>query len=69
MFPDHWIVWTDKLRLVDGRIVNETTDPAAEVSLKLFSWGKNRQSLRQKMSLSNLAKKVFYALTIKKEKI
>lgn len=68
IIPDHWIVWTDKLRLVDGRIVDEITDSAAEVRLKLFSWGENRQSLREKMSLSNLAKKVFYALIVKKEK-
>ena len=66
--PDHWIVWTDKLRLGDGRIVDEITDPAAEVGLKLFSWGENRHSLRQKISLSSFAKKVFYALVIKKDK-
>ena len=67
IIPDHWIVWTDKLRLIDGKFVDEITDPAAEVRLKLFSWGENRQSLREKTSLSNLAKKVFYALIIKKE--
>lgn len=67
IIPDHWIVWTDKLCLTNGSIVNEITDPAAEVKLKLFSWGENRQSLREKTSLSNLAKKVFYALIIKKE--
>lgn len=66
--PDHWIVWTDKLRLTNGSIVNEITDPATEVRLKLFSWGENRQSLRHNMSLSNFAKKMFYALVIKKEK-
>lgn len=68
IFPDHWIVWTDKLRLANGSTVDEITDPATEVRLKLFSWGENRQSLRHKMSLSDFAKKVFYALVIKKEK-
>lgn len=69
MMPDHWIVWTDKLRLTNGSIVTEVTDPATEVRLKLFSWGENRQSLRQKISLSSFSNKVFYALIIKKEKI
>ncbi|AMX18689.1 hypothetical protein SOI71_12730 [Acinetobacter pittii] len=68
ILPDHWIVWTDKLRSINGSIVNEITDPATEVRLKLFSWGENRQSLRHKMSLSDFAKKVFYALVIKKER-
>ncbi|MFC1396600.1 hypothetical protein [Acinetobacter lactucae] len=69
IFPDHWIVWTDKLRDNSGQPVSKTSNPyTSEVKLKMFTWGENAQRLGTKISLYNFKRKVFFALVIKKEK-
>ncbi|MDR7015470.1 hypothetical protein [Acinetobacter sp. 3657] len=68
-FPDHWIVWTDKLRDTKGQAITSYSDPyRTEVRLKMFTWGENTQRLGAGISLYNFEKKVFFALLIKKEK-
>lgn len=68
-YPDHWIVWTDKLRDSKGQAITSAVDPyTTEVSLKMFTWGENRQRLSKGISLYNFERKVFFALIIKKEK-
>lgn len=68
IFPDHWIVWTDKLRDTNGQPISEFSDPySTEVRLKMFTWGENTQRLGTKISLYTFKRKVFFALIIKKE--
>jgi hypothetical protein len=68
IFPDHWIVWTDKLKDINGKIIDGTVDPyKTEVRLKMFTWGENRQRLRKNLSLYDFEKKVFFSLVVKKE--
>jgi len=68
-FPDHWIVWTDKLRDIKGQPITNSSDPyKTEVRLKMFTWGENTQRLGRGISLYNFEKKVFFALIVKKEK-
>ncbi|WP_151828316.1 hypothetical protein [Acinetobacter oleivorans] len=68
IFPDHWIVWTDKLKDINGKIIDGTADPyKTEVRLKMFTWGENRQRLRKNLSLYDFEKKVFFSLVVKKE--
>ncbi|CAI3144018.1 hypothetical protein MWMV7_MWMV7_02264 [Acinetobacter calcoaceticus] len=68
-FPDHWIVWTDKLRDTKGQPITSSSDPyKTEVRLKMFTWGENTQRLGTGISLYNFEKKVFFALIVKKEK-
>ncbi|MCE6000088.1 hypothetical protein [Acinetobacter pittii] len=66
--PDHWIVWTDKLKQPNGKAITSSTDPyKTDVKLKAFSWGVNTQVIKSKLSLYNFEKKVFFAMIIKKE--
>lgn len=68
-FPDHWIVWTDKLRDTKGHEITGASDPYhTEVRLKIFTWGENKQRLGKGISLYNFEKKIFFALIVKKEK-
>lgn len=68
-FPDHWIVWTDKLRDTKGQPITSTSDPyTTEVRLKMFTWGENTQRLGKGITLYNFEKKIFFALIVKKEK-
>lgn len=67
-FPDHWIVWTDKLRDTRGQPITTSSDPyKTEVRLKMFTWGENVQRLSTGISLYNFEKKIFFALIVKKE--
>ncbi|WP_336143189.1 hypothetical protein [Acinetobacter sp. 102] len=69
IFPDHWVVWTDKLRHTNGIAVTKEANPyTSGVMLKLFSWGENRQQLKSNISLYDFERKVFFAMVIKKEK-
>lgn len=69
IFPDHWIVWTDKLRDLSGHPINESSSTYdTKVTLKMFTWGENRSSLRKELSLYSFDRKVFFALVIRKEK-
>ncbi|ENW96335.1 hypothetical protein [Acinetobacter sp. NIPH 298] len=59
-FPDHWIVWTDKLRDTKGRPITISSDPyKTEVKLKMFTWGENTQRLGSGISLYDFEKKYF----------
>lgn len=69
IFPDHWIVWTDKLRDLKGHPINESSNTYdTKVTLKMFTWGENRTRLKEGLSLYSFDRKVFFALVIKKEK-
>lgn len=68
-FPDHWIVWTDKLRDTKGQPITSASDPyKTEVRLNMFTWGENTQRLGKGITLYNFEKKIFFALIVKKEK-
>ncbi|AMW78379.1 hypothetical protein AMD27_05440 [Acinetobacter sp. TGL-Y2] len=67
-FPDHWIIWTDKLRDSKGQAITIAANPyTTEVSLKMFTWGEESQRLGKGISLYNFEKKVFFAMLVKKE--
>ncbi|WP_151816010.1 hypothetical protein [Acinetobacter soli] len=69
IFPDHWIVWTDKLRDLNGQPINKSSSSYdTKVTLKMFTWGENRARLKDGLSLYSFDRKVFFALVIKKEK-
>lgn len=66
--PDHWVVWTDKLREANGNPITKELDPNKTlVSLKLFSWGENRQRLGKNISYTNFCKNIFFAMVVKRE--
>lgn len=68
LFPDHWIVWTDKLRDLNGQPINKSSSTYdTKVTLKIFTWGENNSSLKKGLSLYSFDRKVFFALVIKKE--
>ena len=68
IFPDHWIVWTDKLRNLNGQPINKSSNTFdTKVTLKMFTWGENRTRLKEGLSLYSFDRKVFFALVIKKE--
>lgn len=68
LVPDHWIVWTDKLRNLNGQPINESSNTFdTKVTLKMFTWGENRTRLKKELSLYSFDRKVFFALVIKKE--
>ncbi|MEQ1325039.1 hypothetical protein [Acinetobacter soli] len=69
IFPDHWIVWTDKLRDLNGQPINESSSTYdTKVKLKMFTWGENRARLKKELFLYSFDRKIFFALVIKKEK-
>ncbi|WP_151742067.1 hypothetical protein [Acinetobacter seifertii] len=69
LVPDHWIVWTDKLRNLNGQPINESSNTFdTKVTLKMFTWGENRTRLKKGLSLYSFDRKIFFALVIKKEK-
>lgn len=69
LFPDHWIVWTDKLRDTKGNPITGVTEPYnTKVQLKMFSWGDHEQLLKDDISYYDFMKKTFFAFIVKKEK-
>lgn len=69
IIPDHWIVWTDKLRDLSGHPINESSSTYdTKVKLKMFTWGENRARLKKELFLYSFDRKIFFALVIKKEK-
>lgn len=68
MFPDHWIVWTDKLRDTKGNPITGVTESYnTKVQLKMFSWGDHEQLLKDDISYYDFMKKTFFAFIVKKE--
>lgn len=69
LFPDHWIVWMDKLKDNKGNSITALTEPYnTKVKLKFFSWGDHEQLLKDDISYYDFMKKTFFAFIVKKEK-
>lgn len=67
LIPDHWIVWTDKLRDVQGKPIISKSDPWTYVSLELFSWGKNQQQVKSTIQLASFCRRIYFAVAIKRD--
>lgn len=67
MIPDHWVVWTDKLRDVQGKPITSKSDPWTYVSLKLFSWGKDQQQVKSIIQLASFCRRIYFAVAITKD--
>lgn len=49
----HWIVWEDKIRLLDNKEITVNTPLSAKVKLKVFSWGVI-MNIRQNFTLKDV---------------
>lgn len=72
IFPDHWIVWTDKLRDTNGNPITASIASKdlynTKVKLKIFSWGDHEQLLKDDILYHDFIKKTFFAFIVKREK-
>lgn len=65
--PNHWIVWTDKLRTKDGTPVNGSTLlTLKDLKLNLFSWGEVGYKLKPSIDLLSFCRTIYYAFVVKK---
>lgn len=63
---DHWIVWEDKVKLLDGTEITTATPLTERVQLKLFSWGRVDQQLEVNLTLEQFLKHTFGGLVFSK---
>lgn len=63
---DHWIVWTDKLKLHNGLEITEQTAITEKVQLELFSWGKVYNQLASGRTLGEVMQYSFAAMVVSK---
>lgn len=66
IFKNHWIVWEDKLRLLNGDEVTMSTPLTEQVQLKLFTWGHVRCALRAKITLGDFLKYIYGGMVFSK---
>jgi hypothetical protein len=62
---NHWIVWTDKLKLHNGLEITEQTVITEKVQLELFSWGKVKKWWTSK-TLGEIMEHSFAAMVVSK---
>lgn len=65
-FKNHWIVWEDKLRLLNGTPVTASTPLSETVKLTLFSWGEVYEQLKKTLSLGEFLNHTYGGLVFKK---
>lgn len=66
-FKDHWIVWDSQLRLAkDNSLITSTTDLTEYISLKLFSWGRVENSLKENLTLQEFLDHTFGGMVFTK---
>lgn len=63
---NHWIVWKDKLKLVDGSEITEQTALTEKVSLELFSWGSVGNQLKKDLTLGDALDHLYGGLVFSK---
>lgn len=63
---NHWIVWTDKLKLINGYEVTEQTLLTELVQLECFSWGNVKNHLLKNTTLADIMKYSYAAFVISK---
>lgn len=63
---NHWIVWTDKLKLINGQEVTEQTLSTELVQLECFSWGVVKNSLLKNTTLADVIKYSYAAVVVSK---
>lgn len=65
-YPNHWIVWTDKLRLLNGSEITQQTRLTEQVQLELFSWGVVKNHLLANTTLERVLKLTYAAIIVSK---
>lgn len=65
-FKTHWIVWEDKLRLLDGSEITTKTNLSEKVKLTLFSWGKVTQQLKINLTLEQFLEHTYGGMVFSK---
>ncbi|WP_081299330.1 hypothetical protein [Gilliamella sp. Gris1-4] len=63
---NHWIVWTDKLKLFNGQEITEQTALTEQVQLELYSWGKVKNQLAHGRTLGEVMQYSFAAMVVSK---
>ena len=63
---NHWIVWADKLRLINGHEITEQSLLTEQVALKYFSWGKVSDLPQINRTLADVMRYSFAALVVSK---
>ncbi|MFQ1055931.1 hypothetical protein ACFX2V_12920 [Gilliamella apicola] len=63
---NHWIVWADKLKLINGYEVTEQTPLTELVQLKCFSWGEVKNHLLKNTTLADVMQYSYAAFVISK---
>lgn len=64
--PNHWIVWTDKLKLLNGSEITQQTGLTEQVQLELFSWGEVGKQLLANTTLKRVLELTYAALIVSK---
>lgn len=64
--PNHWVVWTDKLRNSDGSPIRSDIKPSDAIKLKLFTWGEIARPLKSDLTFSEFQKYHFQAIVVGK---
>ncbi|MGP5179233.1 MULTISPECIES: hypothetical protein [unclassified Psychrobacter] len=64
--PNHWVVWTDKLRNSDGSPIRSDIKPSDTIKLKLFTWGEIARPLKSDLTFSEFQKYHFQAIVVGK---
>lgn len=63
--PNHWIVWTDKLRKNDNSLVDKNTSyQEKNLKLKFFSWGVNQDQLKKNIDVLYMCKTIYHAFVV-----
>ena len=63
---NHWIVWNDKLKLLNGQEITEHSILTEQVQLELFSWGNVSDQLKFGTTLADVMRYSFAALMVNK---
>ena len=63
---NHWIVWNDKLKLLNGQEITEHSILMEQVQLELFSWGEVYNQIKIGSTLADVMKYSFAALVVSK---
>ncbi|MCQ4104446.1 hypothetical protein NOG67_06295 [Erwinia persicina] len=62
---NHWIVWGDPIKTQHGEIISLATNENELVQLKLFSWGKVKNQIKENIALSVVMKSIFGGVVFK----
>lgn len=62
---NHWIVWTNQVKNVNGDVISNSTSGTDKVELTLFSWGEVGSQLKSDVNLNSFMKHTFGGLVFR----